>query len=137
MALNSSVKIDVSGVLTAVRDMGNPSVSVSRSVAVALASGTLANQADVIFADTRTVAASATDALDLIGGGLTDHLGTAFAPVKLKALLLIASGLNTNAVQLVRPATNGVPIFMAAGDGISLLPGAAFCWVSPNLTGWP
>jgi hypothetical protein len=40
MALNSSVKIDVSGVLTAVRDMGNPSVSVSRSVAVALASGT-------------------------------------------------------------------------------------------------
>jgi hypothetical protein len=24
---------------------------------------------------------------------------------------------------------------MAAGDGVSLLPGAAFCWVSPTLAG--
>lgn len=137
MALNTTVHAEIASVLSGTRDLGTASASLVKKVLLTLATGTGANQADVVFADTRTLAASATDALDLIGGGLVDALGVAFAPVKLKALILVASGLNVNAVQLVRPATNGVPIFMAAADGIALLPGAAFLWVSPSAAGVP
>jgi hypothetical protein len=137
MALNATVDIDVIAVLSAARDMGSASAPLAKRAKIVLANGVLANQADVIWADTRTVAPSATDALDLAGGGLVDALGVAFAPLKVKMILVVASGVNANPVQLVRPASNGVPFLMAAGDGISLLPGAAFCWVSPSAAGVP
>ena len=135
MALNSAITFDWSAVLTAARDLGNASIPLAKRVALALASGTGANQADVVFADTRTVTTGATDSLDLNGGGLTDGLGTAFAPAKIKAVLVVAAGANTTVLSVQRPAANGVPLFMAAGDGINLRPGAAFAWASPDATG--
>lgn len=137
MALKSTLVFDWSAILQLARDLGSAEAPLAKRVALALASGTGANQADVIYADTLTIAISATVALDLVGGGLVDALGQAFAPAKLKALLAVASQGNTNAVQLVRPASNGVPIFLAAGDGIALLPGAVFAWASPNAVGVP
>src|SRR5262245_32188080 len=69
--------------------------------------GTGANQADRYFADTRPLAASGTEDLDLVGS-LTNLRGTVtFA--KLKAILVIADAGNTNNVQVTRPASNGVP----------------------------
>lgn len=133
MALVSNLTIDWNAVLTKAVDLGNPTVSIAKRVAMALASGIIANAADVIFADTRTIAASGTDTLDLAGGGLVDSLGTAFAPLKLKGLLVVAAGANVNNVQVTRPASNGVPLFLAAGDGIPVLPGGYFAWASPNL----
>jgi len=137
MALNTSIVFDWSAVLTAARDLGNASIPLAKRVALALASGVGANQADVVFADTRTIGGSATDELDLIGGGLVDGLGAAFAPVKIKAILVVAAGANANVINVQRPAANGLPLFLAASDGIPVRPGGVFAWVAPDATGIP
>lgn len=135
MALSTTITVEIAAVLSGARDLGSASAPTKKTVAVTWASGTGANQADVLFADTRTVAASATDSLDLIGGGLVDALGATFAPAKLKAVMVVASGNNQNSIVFARPASNGVALFVAAGDAITLLPGGAFLWESPSAAG--
>lgn len=136
MALNSNLTIDWNAVYTKAGDLGNPSVSLAKRLAMAFTSGTQANMADVIFADTRTIATTGTDLLDLVTG-LTDQLGTAFSIAKLKGLLVCASPTNVNNVQVTRPATTGLPLFLAAGDGLSVLPGGYWAWASPQLASLP
>ena len=38
-------------------------------------------------------------------------------------------------MNVIRPASNGVPLFLAAGDGLPVKPGGAFLWVAPDATG--
>jgi hypothetical protein len=96
-----------------------------------LTSGTGTGAADVLFSDTRTLAASATEDLDL-AGALASALGGSAVFAKLKAVLVTAAAGNTNAVNLTRPAANGVPLFLAAGDGLGIQPGGTFLWVAPG-----
>jgi hypothetical protein len=99
-----------------------------------LASGTGAGQADMQWSDRRTLAASATEDLDL-AGSLTGPFGTTLTFARIKAVYVKASTGNTNAVQVTRPASNGAVLFMAAGDGISLAAGERFAWWSPTAAG--
>lgn len=137
MPLATSIDVNLIATLTAAlpADSGNlASAPVKATRSVRLATGTGNNQADKVFAATRTVTASSTDALDL-AGILTDPFGVTLTIVKLKALLVRAAAGNTNNVRVNRPATNGVPLFLAASDGIDVLPGGLFLWVAPNATG--
>jgi hypothetical protein len=84
---------------------------------------------DVVFTDTRTLAASATEDLDL-AGSLTGALGATLTFARIKAIFVSAAAANTNNVNVTRPASTGTPWLLAAGDGIALRPGAAFTWVS-------
>jgi hypothetical protein len=45
------------------------------------------------------------------------------SPPEIVAIYIAAAPGNTNDVQLTRPASNGAPIFLAAGDGFALGPG--------------
>jgi hypothetical protein len=72
--------------------------------------------------------------LDL-AGVLTDSFGQTLTFARIKYVVIFAVAANTNSVQITRPASNGAPLFMAAGDGISLAPGEVFVWVSPGATG--
>jgi hypothetical protein len=89
-------------------------------------SGTGASQADKVFSDTRTLGASATEDLDL-----AEHRdrcvrrALAFARVKLMYFFASTANNAANNVNVTRPASNGVPFLLAAGDGIALRPGAA------------
>jgi hypothetical protein len=74
---------------------------------------------------------SSTDALDL-AGALVGNLGGTLTIVKLKAVLVRAAAANANNVRINRPASNGVPLFIAASDGIDVLPGGLFLWVAPG-----
>ena len=96
-----------------------------------LASGTGTGQADVLFSDTRTLAASATEDLDL-AGALASALGGSAVFAKLKAVIVTAAAGNTNNVNVIRTTTTGVPLFLADGDGIPVLPGGTFVWVGPG-----
>src|SRR5262245_44600583 len=111
-----------------------PSLPFSYFRAWAVSSGVGANQADRMWQAQRTIAASATDSLDM-AGALGDVYGATFSLVRLKALIVGASGANANNVHVTRPAANGVPLFLAAGDGIIVRPGGAFCWFAPDATG--
>lgn len=128
--LTTVIEAEINAILTNVLDLGTATYPSDVLTRLTLASGTGNNQADLVFNDTRTVAASGTDALDL-AGALTGPLGGALTFVKLKAILVRASAANANNVRLNRPATNGVPLFLAASDGIDIPPGGLFLWAAP------
>lgn len=125
MALSSTIKLAVAASLTSAQDLGTARAPATLAAAVTLATGTGAGQADRLFADTRTLAASGTEDLDL-AGVLVDGLGATITFARIKAVVIRADEDNTNLVQVTRPASNGVPLFMAAGDGIALRPGETF-----------
>ena len=134
MALSLTVKAGIRGNHTKALDLGTADLPIDVLANIALADGTGANQADRIFTDTRTLAASATEDLDL-AGSLTDAYGATITLARIKAILVKAASANTNNVNVSRPASNGVPLFLAASDGIQVLPGGAFLWVAPNAAG--
>ena len=131
MALYTDLNLKLVATLTAVGDLGTPNYPIDNTTRFNWASGTGADQADKLWSDTNTLAASGTTDVDL-AGPLTDGLGGTITFVKLKALIVKANPANTNNVVLSRPAANGVPLFAAASDAIPVLPGGLFVWVSPG-----
>lgn len=129
MALTSELDLTLTATLTSALDLATGSAPFGLARRIQLASGTAAGQADRCFADTRTLAASGTESLDL-AGSLTDAYGATITFAKLKLVLVVAAAGNTNDVQVTRPASNGVPLFIAAGDGIALKPGGIFLWAA-------
>jgi hypothetical protein len=99
-----------------------------------LTSGVGLNQANVIWSDRRTVNASTTDSLDM-AGSLTDALGQAFTPARVKAIGLKLPSNAAQNVALTRPASNGVPFLTAAGDSIPVAPGGLALLVWPTAAG--
>ncbi len=95
-----------------------------------LTNGTASGQASQHFSDTRTIAPSGTDNIDL-AGALVNAFGVTLTFTKIKLLFVRAAAGNTNNVQVTRPASNGFVWFLAAGDGFSLQPGAWNCWFDP------
>lgn len=63
MALSLSIKAGIRGNHTNALDLGTADLPVDVQAAIALANGTGANQADLYWSDTRTIAASATDSM--------------------------------------------------------------------------
>lgn len=131
MPLTTVIDANVSASLTSALDLVTASAPLALNTRINMASGTATGQADLCWSDTRTVAPSGTDALDL-AGTLAGNLGGTLTIVKLKAVLVRAAAANTNNVRVNRPASNGVPLFLAASDGIDVLPGGLFLWVAPG-----
>jgi hypothetical protein len=103
---------------------------------VTLADGTGANQADKIYAKTRTILASQNEDLDLAGGGLVDDLGVALTFVKVRGLFVAAAPGNTNAVVVGgAAATQWVGPFGAATHTIAVPPGMPFAIANAD-AGW-
>jgi|SRR5581483_2517755 len=115
-------------------DLGSAEFPLEKAYEWAIASGVAGGQADLLFTDQRTLAASASEDLDL-AGALQGVYGAAIALAKVKAVIIKAADGNTNDVQVTRPAANGVPVFLAAGDGIALGPGEIFAWFAPTGAG--
>lgn len=131
MPLTTTLKLDLASTLTTALDLVTAQAPLSYPRRYTWATGTSADQADLIFTDQRTLTASTNENLDL-AGSLTSAFGATLTFVKLKALLVYAATANANNVRVTRPATNGVPLFLAASDGIDVLPGGTFLWVAPN-----
>lgn len=135
MPLTTRIVSTLDGTLTPASStvLGSTTSVVGSSKTINLTSGTGANQADKVWSATgRSIAASSTDSLDLAGSALTDPFGAAITFVKLKVIRVIAADTNTNNVNVTRPASNGVPWALAAGDGFPVLPGGMFEWVAPG-----
>lgn len=136
MTLSTNLRLDLKSTLSTALDLVTSRAPLAYASTIDLASGVGANQADRIFADQRTLAASATEDLDL-AGVLSDPLGAALTFARIKAVLVKAAAGNTNNVNVTRPAANGVPLFLAAGDGRPVMPGGLDLWVAPGATGVP
>src|SRR5690349_14906604 len=72
--LLSTVSAQITANYTASNALGYTVVDLSRTADIMLDAGTGNNQANTMFADTRTLTASSSENLDL-AGGLTDPLG--------------------------------------------------------------
>jgi hypothetical protein len=131
---NVRLGVSFTGTLTSALDLVTASAPLAYALDKALGSGTGANQVDRIWHDKRTITASSTDSLDL-AGVLTDPFGALITFARLKFLFVEADAANTNNVNVTRPATNGVPLFLAASDGIPVHPGGYFQWFAPTAAG--
>jgi hypothetical protein len=134
MSLETTITLSISARLAKALDLLSAEGRHEIKKQIALATGTGAGKADKVWSDKRTIAASATDSIDL-QAALVDAVGDAFTPACIKALYVYAHATNTNNVNVTRPALNGVPLFLAAGDGIPVKPGGLLAWVDPSAGG--
>lgn len=124
MALTSDFSMSASGLYTKTSDLTAPVDTLDKRWSVHLDSGTGAGKADLRFADTRTLAASATEDLDL-AGVLTDVFGAALTFVRIKKLLIKAADANTNNVVVGAAAANPWTALLGATGTLVLRPGQA------------
>jgi hypothetical protein len=126
MALTSKLTVALAATQTATFDWGTPSAALGKTYATSLTSGTGAGSADRVWTDTRTLAASATEDLDL-AGVLTDVYGATITFVKVKGLLVAAAAGNTNNVIVGgASATQFVSWVGGATHTVTVRPGAVF-----------
>ncbi|MET9954214.1 hypothetical protein ABZ135_22060 [Streptomyces sp. NPDC006339] len=137
MALTSDLGISVSATLTKTADLSTPSDPLSWRRGVHLESGTTAGKADLRFADTRTLAASATEDLDL-AGVLTDVYGQAITFARIKGIFVSAASTNTNNVVIGAATSNAWATLFNATGTITLRPGDTFAAISgaAQATAW-
>lgn len=109
-------------------DLGNAQLAVNIQRGTAFAAGVAAGQVDTVFIDTRTIAASGSEDLDL-AGTLADPFGVASTAIfaKIRAIMISAALGNTNNV-VVGGVASGLASFLlpAATGQIILRPGASF-----------
>jgi hypothetical protein len=129
-SLTTKFTLEVAATYANLLDLGTVVDPLLKRQITRLGNGTTANNADLLFHDRRTIAASGTEDLDL-AGGLNNAFGTALTFVELRGLIITAATGNTNNVRVTRPASNGVPLFLAASDGLDVPPGATFAWFCP------
>jgi hypothetical protein len=130
MPLTSSLRLAVAAKHTSVLDLGTATAPVSADYSVSLADGVAAGQANRLFADTRTLAASSTEDLDL-AGILTDAFGAAITFARIKAMVIKAAAANTNNVLVGgASATQFLSWVGAATHTVTLRPGATLALIA-------
>jgi hypothetical protein len=116
-------------------DIGQATYRAKEAHEVEFTAGNGTGQIDKEWTDTRTLAASATENLDL-AGSLTNALGNTVVFAKVKAIRIRASSANTNNVVVGGAGSNTFTgPFADATDKISIPPGGIFSMIHPT-TGW-
>jgi hypothetical protein len=133
--LTASINVNIVANYRGSNDLGAPSFSLTQSLqpSIALGTGTGSGQSDLMFSDTRTLAASGTENIDL-AGSLTDAFGTTLTFVTIKVIKICAATANTNNVVVGGAATNTLlGVFSDATDKIAVKPQGCFIWVAPKV----
>jgi hypothetical protein len=135
VALTSKLTLQLVATLTDALDLSTVRDPLDYTFRDSLASGTGADQADMLWHDTRTLSASADEDLDL-AGVLVNGLGDTQTFARVKGLIIAAASGNTNNCNVTSDGSAGVPgLFLALGDGIVVRPGGLFAWYAPDATG--
>lgn len=130
------VSLGVKGTLTKAYDLTTVSAPLTFGRLIALASGTGANQADKMFSDTRTLAPSATETLDLAGTALEDAAGDPLTFARVKCVAIVADAANTNMVVVGNTGSTFVGPFGAAAHTHSIRAGGFYAWAAPDITAY-
>lgn len=132
----TTASISLAATLLQAVDLGSAQATMRGGLSVNFSDGTGAGKANKVFADTATLAASATAAIDL-NGTLLDAFGAVVSFTKIRALVITAAAGNTNDVQVGGAAANGfIAPFGAATDKIKVKPGGAFALIAPDVNGY-
>lgn len=118
---NGTIGTTIDALLESGLDIGSGRHSINSTYNNAFTSGTGANQANEVWSDTRTVALSTSDDIDLYGG-LTDAFGTTLNFTGIKAIFIRAASANGDNLSIGGDATAPFDtIFNAATDEVILL----------------
>lgn len=131
MGLTAKIDTRVIATLTNPLDLSIPSDPVDLAKRITLLTGTASGQADMSWHDRRTLTPAGTENLDL-AGGLTNAFGVTQTFARIKLVLVLADATNVNKVNVIRETTNGVPLFLALGDGVPVHPGGLYLWAAPK-----
>lgn len=135
-SITANIKLSVGAALTEPLDIGTASHTLDFIKSYSLANGAGANQAQQMFTDRRTLAASASENLDL-AGVLENAFGTPLEFDKIKALVVCAAKENTNDVVVGGHATAACAAFFGdVTDTVKVKPGGMVAFVAPNADGY-
>ena len=133
--VRGQVQAGFNGIYLGTNALGPVHATINDVAAINLVEGVSTGQADKMFADNRTEAASSNESLDLYGS-LTDPTGGTLNFVTIKAIYIKASCNNTNDVLLGGAASNAFyGPFNASTDIVAIRPCGVLMIFAPN-TGW-
>jgi hypothetical protein len=124
VSLSATLSLSAFAELTNALDLATGSVPLTFRRSATLSTGTAAGQADKIFHDRRTIAASGSEDLDL-AGVLTDAFGATLTFARVKGLYVAAAATNANNVVVGNASSNGWATLLNATGTLTLRPGAA------------
>lgn len=133
MAVKAELIARLTATQTGAADFSPQRFSPTVEKVLSFTSGTLAGQADILFTDRRTLAASANEDLDL-AGALADAFGATINAAKVVAILVVAAAANTNNV-VIGDATQPIPLFGGTNPTFAVKPGGFFFVAAPALAG--
>ncbi|MES2685486.1 MAG: hypothetical protein V4706_01625 [Pseudomonadota bacterium] len=135
-ALAASLALSLVASFNQSSDVGSVNQDVKFTPNYVFTDGTGANQARILFSDTRTLAASANENLDL-AGVLTDVFGNVLTFDKIKAIIVTAAAANTNTVVFGGAASaQAAPWFGDVADTNVIRPGGLLAMVAPDANGF-
>lgn len=137
MPLSARALVQFAATLTSAQDLSSGSSETPFGRQFTFTDGTGLAQANRIWSDERTLAASASEDLDL-SGTLTDAFGATLTLQKVKVLLVAAKSTNTNNIVIGgASATQWVGPFGAATHTLAIKPGGALALFAPDAAGYP
>jgi hypothetical protein len=116
-------------------DLSDVEDTLTLTAGVDFADGTAADQANLLWSDTRTLADGGSDELDINDGTLSNNFGVALTMTKLKLLYVRNNSADANLL-IGGAATTPIAIFSdAASDKIKLPPEGEMLFIAPNVDG--
>jgi hypothetical protein len=132
---SGTMSFNLKGLLTKALDIGTGTLNVDYTKRYTVSNGTGADQANMIWTDTRTLSASASEDLDLYGG-LTNAFGDTMNFSAIKGVFIFAASGNTNNVLI--GGDGSAPVVGWVGNGSDIVvvkPGGMFCLYDPSAGG--
>lgn len=136
--LSAKITTSIVGRQTAALDLSSVQDNIARSYVQEYADGTGADQAQQMFSDTRALAGSAAESLDL-AGGLASALGGNITFTAIKEIIIVAAEANAGNIRVGRVVANGFvgPFDQTAGSlGVTVPPGGRIHLSNPGAGGW-
>jgi hypothetical protein len=130
--LSGSIRVSASAIATKVGDLSTANENLAYSSITSLVFGSATTLVDQIFTDTRTIATSTTDSIDLVGG-LTNKFGVTINFAKIKAVIVVNKSTDATCILTIGNST-AVLWRGAAAHTETLVIGATS--YHANLTGW-
>jgi hypothetical protein len=136
MTITVSVAAAISAQFSATVGSLTTSAQIAPRTPISYQDGTGAGFANKMHVSTRTLAASASENIDLAGGTITDPQGAVVTFTKIKAIHIRPAASNSGAVVVGGAASNAfVGPFGASTHTVAVPPGGILLLVDPN-TGW-
>jgi hypothetical protein len=134
--LTSALKVEAVEAFTKTVGLAEVSSPVQFRKSLTWQDGTTVNKADRLWQDSRTLAASTSEDLDL-AGGLTDAFGAAITFARIKGLFIAAAITNTNNVVVGGASSNAFINWVGnANDVVNVRPGGILALIAPDVTAY-